>query len=370
MSESIGNIIKKLRKQHGFTQEELAEQLNVTPQAISKWENGSGMPDISQIVPLASVFGVSTDVIFGTSGTNDDEEVEKILNEAESLKNGNYNDIGMLKKQYPLLASGLKRFPGNQRLLLNCLCTGAFLALSEKENETLFRECERQAYLIINYGKSIEDVLYARFWLIKLYSGYGYFEKAREQADNFPYSCYYNYGSQMEWILQEEGKTEEELEVRCMNFSSLLESLEDEIVFIGNIYRKTGNYDAALKVYKTAFNLVSAIYGDEKYTPPLSDFNWEHGHIASTYMGMGDYENALIWLEKMVSYNINTAKSCTKIRHIKNPLLSKIDFDFPDDYKYPAKRIIEENLKRPEFDPLRGSARFKALEAIAAELEE
>ncbi len=43
----IGLKIKKLRKEHGITQEQLAEYLNISPQAISKWENGTAMPDIT-----------------------------------------------------------------------------------------------------------------------------------------------------------------------------------------------------------------------------------------------------------------------------------------------------------------------------------
>ena len=86
MAISMGQIIKKLRKERNLTQEELAEQLNVTFQAISKWENETGMPDISQIVPLASVFGVSTDVLFGTYGRSDEEEVREILDEAYNFK--------------------------------------------------------------------------------------------------------------------------------------------------------------------------------------------------------------------------------------------------------------------------------------------
>ena len=65
MNESMGQIIKRLRKERNLTQEELAEQLNVSAPAISKWENDTSMPDISQIVPLASVFRVRTDVLFG-----------------------------------------------------------------------------------------------------------------------------------------------------------------------------------------------------------------------------------------------------------------------------------------------------------------
>ena len=73
MPLTIGQTIRKLRKERNLTQEELAEQLNITYQAVSKWENETGMPDISQVVPLASVFGVSTDVLFGTFGTSDEE---------------------------------------------------------------------------------------------------------------------------------------------------------------------------------------------------------------------------------------------------------------------------------------------------------
>lgn len=65
MSESIGQIIKEHRKKCHFTQEELAKHLNVTAQAISKWENDVGFPDVSQIVPLAKALDISTDILLG-----------------------------------------------------------------------------------------------------------------------------------------------------------------------------------------------------------------------------------------------------------------------------------------------------------------
>lgn len=65
MTQTMGQIIKNLRKEHGFTQDDLAEKLNISPQAVSRWENEISMPDISQIIPIAALFGVSTDVLFG-----------------------------------------------------------------------------------------------------------------------------------------------------------------------------------------------------------------------------------------------------------------------------------------------------------------
>ena len=84
MQHSIGKTIKDLRKSRGLTQEELAERIGVTAQAISKWENESGMPDLSQIVPLAHIFGVSTDTLLGTGDIKKNEDVSEILKRAQS----------------------------------------------------------------------------------------------------------------------------------------------------------------------------------------------------------------------------------------------------------------------------------------------
>ena len=81
MNKTIGQIIRELRLERNITQEELAELISVTPQAISKWEREVGYPDITQVVPLANVFGVSTDVLFGMFGTNNSEEVDNLISE-------------------------------------------------------------------------------------------------------------------------------------------------------------------------------------------------------------------------------------------------------------------------------------------------
>lgn len=60
---SFGSTIKRLRKEKGYTQDQLANLLSVTPQAISRWENDSAMPDISLLIPIANVFSVSTDTL-------------------------------------------------------------------------------------------------------------------------------------------------------------------------------------------------------------------------------------------------------------------------------------------------------------------
>ena len=65
MNNILGENIARLRKEKGMTQEDLARELNISYQAVSKWENGISSPDISNIKLLAQFFGVSIDMLFG-----------------------------------------------------------------------------------------------------------------------------------------------------------------------------------------------------------------------------------------------------------------------------------------------------------------
>jgi transcriptional regulator with XRE-family HTH domain len=72
LSEKIIN----LRKSHGWSQEELAERLNVSRQSVSKWESGISNPDLDKSVTMSTLFGVSTDYLLKDAAN---EEREPIL---------------------------------------------------------------------------------------------------------------------------------------------------------------------------------------------------------------------------------------------------------------------------------------------------
>ncbi|MBE6866945.1 MAG: helix-turn-helix transcriptional regulator [Ruminococcaceae bacterium] len=67
----LADKIIKLRKQRGWSQEQLAEMLNVSRQSVSKWEGGLSIPDLDKIIKMSSLFGVSTDYLLK-------DEVEEI----------------------------------------------------------------------------------------------------------------------------------------------------------------------------------------------------------------------------------------------------------------------------------------------------
>ena len=74
MNETIGNRIAKYRKSKPMTQEELASQLGVSSQAVSKWETDTSCPDISILPQLCKVLGITTDELL----TGKDNEVKLV----------------------------------------------------------------------------------------------------------------------------------------------------------------------------------------------------------------------------------------------------------------------------------------------------
>ncbi len=77
MTIKLGRKIKSLRLERNMTQEMLADALNISPQAISKWENGINAPDISTLPAISVVFGVTIDDLFSLT---DEETLERIEN--------------------------------------------------------------------------------------------------------------------------------------------------------------------------------------------------------------------------------------------------------------------------------------------------
>ncbi len=87
----LADKIMKERKKKGWSQEELAEQLDVSRQSVSKWESGLSVPDLDRIIAMSEIFGVTTDYLLkkeSASETNGDHTEERIASEAEEVPSG------------------------------------------------------------------------------------------------------------------------------------------------------------------------------------------------------------------------------------------------------------------------------------------
>jgi len=73
--------LKYLRKKENLTQEQLAEKLNVSRQAVTKWESGQAMPDIANLKDISVLFGVTIDELIGDEKTRSATTLDKKLKE-------------------------------------------------------------------------------------------------------------------------------------------------------------------------------------------------------------------------------------------------------------------------------------------------
>ena len=81
----LGNKIKQLRIKSSLTQEQLADELNISPQSVSKWETGASLPDITLLPKIAEIFGVSIDELFDLTVEQKFNRIENRMDLEEEL---------------------------------------------------------------------------------------------------------------------------------------------------------------------------------------------------------------------------------------------------------------------------------------------
>ena len=111
---NLGNKIRALRKKKGITQEQLASALNMSPQAVSKWEMGAGYPDVALLPVIAAYFGVSLDDLFDYDPKKIEEEIQNILYRSRV-------EIHGWEKKVQFLREGIAAYPGGHILKLELL---------------------------------------------------------------------------------------------------------------------------------------------------------------------------------------------------------------------------------------------------------
>lgn len=79
-NKSIGEIISNLRKEKGMTQNDLAQKMNVTDKAVSKWERNLSCPDVNSIPKLAEILGTTVEELLNAQSKEENKKVDEIIN--------------------------------------------------------------------------------------------------------------------------------------------------------------------------------------------------------------------------------------------------------------------------------------------------
>lgn len=132
MNIRLGEKIRTLRKRKNISQEVLAQYLGVSFQAISKWENGDTMPDVTMIPAIASFFEVSTDELFDFNRLETERKVQQACWDIAEYRN---EEPERAERE---LRSLLKQYPGNDIILSNL----TYVLQTLKKNEELINLCK------------------------------------------------------------------------------------------------------------------------------------------------------------------------------------------------------------------------------------
>ena len=196
MDHNLGANIRRYRKNKGFTQEELANMLGVTPQAVSRWESEAGLPDIGLIIPMAQILGVTTDALFGYDKMNQDEAITKrILDHADSLYDEGDRWSSSLKICDYLCEESTKN-PTNYEIQIEYVQQIAHLSMlvdlegflkdEPQRYQKLYDDGIRKGIQVIRYCNNHQLVDKAHYALAWIYIHMKDYDNAREHINVLP----------------------------------------------------------------------------------------------------------------------------------------------------------------------------------------
>ena len=193
---SFGQRLKMLRCEAELSQSELADAIGASVQSVSRWECDSNMPDISLLLPLSAVLGVTADCLLG-AGTNEKEDKEELYRLTEKMnENGNYftyennTHIEVYEKtreflrKYPLNYD--VRFDSAELLELYLWRGKNHFSIPNDEFDTLWAKGVKDLKMIINHDNDPTRQLKAMIVLIDYYRLKAMWDEAEEIAESLP----------------------------------------------------------------------------------------------------------------------------------------------------------------------------------------
>ncbi len=354
--ESMGGVIRRLRMERDWTQEELAARLNVSGQAVSKWETGQSLPDVSQVPALARTFGVTTDELFGMEG--------QVIDFPAFDHQG--TDPEKAWETWQAMGEKLEENEGYDGCVWSYVFAGYKLCCpdsplyhpdhaAEAREETL-RYAEGKAKRMekcATYGHSF------RALLMELYALSGKEPKAIELAMKYP-PFLANNTLQMATVYRDLGKWEQEANALVSAGSAAAHLLLDIAVLSGEAALKLGQAEDALDAAEFGVALIGLLKGAAS---PLRDDGDLCQLGARAQMALGDPEKALRWLADMLAEPKQRGAVVRRAffwgRAGGDPVSPGL-----------RRALMLRSLDHPDLEPLRETPEYRALRERAEALAE
>lgn len=281
---NLGNKIRELRRAAGLTQEQLAASLNITAQAVSKWEMGLSFPDMTMIPTLAGFFRVTLDELFDYDVTNIDKEVEKIRLE--------YNSCPDFARSEQILRDGLKLYPASIQLKTELFELYAYHLYNHGDDpgsDEILGNAFELAGQIIHTSQDVFCTCRTKENLILIYK---YLEREKRQEhygdikrviESLPYMYPYMLKDRMRLsaahIRGEQGMAEAQ-KLRDIEWQELFIACR----IVGNRYFEMEDYESARSAYQESVDVIERFMYPDKQGYEAYPIGGTHANHAMTVL--------------------------------------------------------------------------------------
>ncbi len=357
----LGENLKKFRLKRELTQEQLADILGVSAQAVSRWENGTTYPDITLLPTIAGYFEITLDELMGMEDLKSEEQLKELI--AKLDENGNK---GLIYENILLLREAVKTYPTDHQLqfrLVNQLTFCQYRdgrGLEEDEINALNREAVEVGNRILSRCTDCEIINRTTQQLCYIYSRLGETEKAIEYAKKLP-----DIGACSTVILGDiyEGEQQKlHLQQAVKYYTSVFWCDLRNMADLG--YKdKTMTTAERIGILKKALKLLDLVYEDGDYLNYSYTVSVTHRNIAAMAMLEDDYELALTSLEKAAGFAIMSDTLPEKAQH-SSLLVNKTYYDASDimkNYDFTNCKELYDKMQWDRYDAIRDDKRFIAV---------
>lgn len=277
---TVSENLKELRRKKGCTQDALAAYLNVSGQAVSKWERGESQPELEYIVKLAAFYNVTVDDLLGVGEIRKQEKFAEYKAESLALQK-----VGKISETVDLWQEALKEFP-DDLFVMSCLAFA--LCFDNSRGSEKFKEAIKLDEQILRKSTDQYQRSISIERLCKSYNAIGEKQKAIEYAD-MAKSMFHS--SELMRLDVLEGE-EKELHAKWL--------VHELTIYICNIVENMDNIDL-LKRCEFIISLLELVYDDFLGFAAGVACN-AHYLCSRIYADCENEEKARYHLEKLTEY--------------------------------------------------------------------
>ena len=374
MNITIGTNIRNLRSAKQITQKQLASFLGITEQAVSRWENGSGYPDITMLPSIASFFGVSSDTLLGINADERSTRLTEIRREIKRL--GESGEVSAETLAQARLWAA--EFPAEEDIQENLACELSnceWWTLDDAEKRACHKESEK---IYKNLIETTRDPEYRNHLLEGLSYLYAVnirdIEKAAESADLLPEMKYCRESVKSNVFIawaREQGDPSK-LEYVQDYFEKLADSLASRMLcyILGDIPNSADRWNEKVGYLEKLIDLYTFVFG-ENMLCYHNDVSRIYYYISTYRMAQGRIDETLEALSRMADHAL-LADQAKPGDRFTSPFTDQLvypgptdEFDFYEFHNCAYYCLYHMDMAR--FDSIAEDKRFQAVLAKLSE---